>query len=388
MNSEFADRIKKLSPYLFAELERLMKEKETQGLDVISLSVGDPDLPPPSFVLSSLRIEAANPKNHNYSSSRGESRFRQAVADWYLKRFNVDLDPETEVIALLGSKEGLANIARAFVNPSDKVLVPDPGYPVYGNGSTILNGGVPITMPLLEENDFKPDIETIDPSGVKMMFLNYPNNPTGATVDKSFLKRIVEFAQENNIIVCYDNPYSEITFDNYDAPSILEIPGGKNVAVEFNSCSKTFNMTGDRIAFATGNEKLIRGLAKVKAQVDSGPSVYIQKVAVRALESYNDKDQPDFLKKNLQIYASRRDLLVEQLRKLGFACTKPKATFYLWIKCNSSSMEFTKRLLDKGVAVTPGIGFGEHGKNFVRFSLTQPIEKIAEACRRMNTIFI
>jgi LL-diaminopimelate aminotransferase len=242
-------------------------------------------------------------------------------------------------------------------------------------------------MPLLEENDFKPDIETIDPSGVKMMFLNYPNNPTGATVDKSFLKRIVEFAQENSVIVCYDNPYSEITFDNYDAPSILEIPGGKNVAVEFNSCSKTFNMTGDRIAFATGNEKLIRGLAKVKAQVDSGPSVYIQKVAVRALESYNDKDQPDFLKKNLQIYASRRDLLVEQLRKLGFACTKPKATFYLWIKCNSSSMEFTKRLLDKGVAVTPGIGFGEHGKNFVRFSLTQPIEKIAEACRRMNTIF-
>ncbi|MEM4142611.1 MAG: aminotransferase class I/II-fold pyridoxal phosphate-dependent enzyme [Candidatus Bathyarchaeia archaeon] len=383
---EVADRVKRLPPYLFAEIEKTIKEKKAQGVDLISLSIGDPDLPPPPFIISALKEEAANPKNHNYSFSQGEPEFREAVAAWYKKRFRVDVSKD-EVVALLGSKEGLANIARAFVNPGDHVLVPDPAYPVYANGGTILNDGVPVSMPLLEENGFKPDFEAVHPEKVKMMFLNYPNNPTSATVDKKFLRHAVEFARENNIILCYDNAYSEITFDGYMAPSILEIDGAMDVAIEFHSCSKTFNMTGDRIAFAVGNKQLISGLAQVKSQIDSGPPVYIQKVAVKALESYKGREQPDFLKENNRIYAERCDVLVNQLCAMGFKCDKPKATFYVWLNCQSSSIEFTTKLLSVGVAVTPGIGFGAHGENYVRFSLTQPKERIIEATKRMAALF-
>jgi LL-diaminopimelate aminotransferase len=219
-----------------------------------------------------------------------------------------------------------------------------------------------------------------------MMFLNYPNNPTSATVDKKFLKHAVEFARENNIILCYDNAYSETTFDGYKAPSILEVDDAMDVAVEFHSCSKTFNMTGDRIALAVGNKQLISGLAKVKSQIDSGPPVYIQKVAAKALASYKSAEQPDFLKKNNKIYAERRDVLVDRLRAMGFKCDKPKATFYVWLNCKSSSIEFTTKLLSVGVAVTPGIGFGEHGENYVRFSLTQPKERIVEASKRIASL--
>ena len=386
MNIEFADRVKRLPPYLFAEIERLIKEKKAQGADLISLSIGDPDLPPPPFIIASLKEEVADLKNHNYSFSQGEPDFRQAVADWYRKRFHVDLGQE-EVVALLGSKEGIANIARAFVNAGDRVLVPDPSYPVYANGSTILNDGVPVSVPLLEENGFKPDLEAINTQKVKMMFLNYPNNPTSATVDKAFLKQVVEFAEDNNIILCYDNAYSEISFDGYKAPSILEVDGAMDVAVEFHSCSKTFNMTGDRIAFAVGNKQLISGLVKVKSQIDSGPPVYIQKVAAKALASYSGDEQPDFLKRNNQIYAERRDVLVDRLCSMGFKCDKPKATFYVWLNCKSNSMEFATELLNVGVAVTPGVGFGPHGENFVRLSLTQPKERIEEACKRMSALF-
>jgi len=387
MNVEFADRVKRLPPYLFAELEKLIKEKKAQGVDLISLSIGDPDLPPPPFIIASLREEVANLKNHNYSFSQGEPDFRQAVADWYKKRFHVDLDQE-EVVALLGSKEGIANIARAFVNAGDRVLVPDPSYPVYANGSTILNDGIPVAMPLLEENGFKPDLEAINPEKAKMMFLNYPNNPTSATVDKDFLKQVVEFAEDTNIILCYDNAYSEISFDGYKAPSILEVDGAMDVAVEFHSCSKTFNMTGDRIGFAVGNKQLVSGLAKVKSQIDSGPPVYIQKVAAEALASYSGDDQPDFLKKTNQIYTERRDVLVSRLCSMSFKCDKPKATFYVWLNCKSNSMEFATKLLSVGVAVTPGIGFGKHGENYVRLSLTQPKERIEEACKRMSALFV
>ena len=386
MNFEFADRVRRIPPYLFAEIERVIKEKKAQGVDLISLSIGDPDLPPPSFIIEALKEEVANPKNHNYSLNQGEPDFRQAVAAWYKKRFRVDVSQD-EVIALLGSKEGLANIARAFVNAGDCVLVPDPSYPVYSNGSTILNDGIPVPMPLLQENGFKPDLEALNPEKVKMMFLNYPNNPTSAAVGKKFLKKAVEFARENNIILCYDNAYSEISFDGYRAPSILEIDGAMDVAVEFHSCSKTFNMTGDRIAFAVGNKQLINGLTKVKSQIDSGPPVYIQKVAAKALQSYKSGEPPDFLKKTNQIYAERRDVLVDRLCSMGFKCDKPKATFYVWLNCKSSSMEFATKLLSVGVAVTPGIGFGEHGENYVRFSLTQPKERIVEACKRITALF-
>jgi len=386
MKIEFADRVKRLPPYLFAEIEKLIKEKKAQGVDLISLSIGDPDLPPPQFVIDSLKEEVANPKNHNYSFSQGEPDFRQAVADWYKKRFNVDLGQE-QVVALLGSKEGIANIARAFVNPGDHVLVPDPAYPVYANGSTILNDGVAVALPLLEENGFKPDFEAVNPKKAKIMFLNYPNNPTSATVDKKFLEEAVEFARDNNIILCYDNAYSEISFDGYKPPSILEVDGAMDVAVEFHSCSKTFNMTGDRIAFAVGNKQIISGLTKVKSQVDSGPPVYIQKVAAKALQSYVSNEPPEFLKKNNRIYAERRDVLVDSLCRMGFECEKPKATFYVWANCKSNSLEFATKLLDVGVAVTPGIGFGIYGESYVRFSLTQPKEKITEACDRIRKLF-
>src|SRR3990170_1294408 len=302
MKIEFADRVKRLPPYLFAEIEKVIKEKKAQGVDLISLSIGDPDLPPPPFIIASLKEEVANLKNHNYSFSQGEPDFRQAVAEWYKKRFHVDLSQE-QVVALLGSKEGIANIGRAFVNAGDRVLVPDPAYPVYANGTTILNEAVPVSMPLLEENRFLPDFGSVNPERVKMMFLNYPNNPTSATADKKFLREAVDFASYNNIILCYESD-----------------------------------------------------------------------------------EQPDFLKKMNEVYSERRDLLVKTLCEMGFECEKPKATFYVWTNCKSNSMEFATKLLDVGVAVTPGIGFGIYGENYVRFSLTQPKDRIMEACDRITDL--
>ena len=385
MKPEYAERIKRLPPYLFAEIEKIQKEKKAQGIDLISLSIGDPDLPPPQFVVDALAEESANLKNHNYSFSQGESEFRFAVVQWYKNRFDVDLSPD-QVVALLGSKEGIANFARAYVNPGDHVLCPDPAYPVYANGSTILCDGIPVPLPLLEENGFCPDFNTVDARRVKMMFINYPNNPTAATVDNKCLEKAVDFAKDNNIILCYDNAYSEITYDGYRAPSILEIPGAMDVAIEFHSLSKTFNMTGDRIAFAVGNKDLIAGLTKVKSQIDSGPSVYTQKTAVKALGSYTGRDQPEFLRKNNQIMQERRDLLVDSLCKLGYNCEKPKATFYVWVNCKGDSMKFASKLLDVGVVVTPGVGFGKYGEGYARITFTQPKALIAEACDRMSSV--
>ncbi len=386
MTFEYANRVKRLPPYLFAEIEKIIKEKKARGIDLISLSIGDPDLPPPPFIIEALQEEAANLKNHNYSFSQGEPDFRQAVSEWYKKRFNVDLQND-QVVALLGSKEGIANIARAFINPGDKVLTPDPAYPVYANGSTILCDGQAVPMPLLEENNFQPNFEAIDPKGAKMMFINYPNNPTAATVNKKFLKEAVDFAKDNHIMLCYDNAYSEVTYDGYQAPSILEIDGAMDVAIEFHSLSKTFNMTGDRIAYAVGNKTLVAGLTKVKSQIDSGPPVYTQKVAVRALSTYTGRDPPEFLQKNNRILQDRRDLLVETLCNIGYKCDKPKATFYVWVNCQEDSMKFATKLPDVGVAVTPGIGFGKCGEGYVRITFTQPKERIAEACQRIASAF-
>ncbi len=386
MTFEYANRIKRLPPYLFAELEKLTREKKICGIDLISLSIGDPDLPPPQFIIESLKEEAGNLKNHNYSFSQGEPDFRQAVTAWCKKRFNVDLHQD-QVVALLGSKEGIANIARAFINPGDRVLVPDPAYPVYAQGSTILCDGIIVPMPLLDENGFKPDFNVVKTDKAKMMFLNYPNNPTATTVDKKFLKEAVDFAKDNNLILCYDNAYSEVTYDGYRAPSILEIDGAMDVAIEFHSLSKTFNMTGDRIGFAVGNKQLVTGLTKIKTQIDSGPPVYTQKVAVKALSSYKSREAPDFLKQNNQTLQERRDLLVSTLCKLGYEVEKPKATFYVWVNCKCDSMKFVAKLLDVGVAVTPGDGFGKYGEGYARITFTQPKERIVEACNRMAMAF-
>jgi len=384
---QLAERVKRLPPYLFAELERIINEKRQQGVNLISLSIGDPDLPPPPFVLEALREESSNPKNHNYSFSQGEPFFREAVAEWYKARFKVDLDPRREVIALIGSKEGIANFSRAFINPGDRVLVPDPAYPVYANGSTLLSDGIPVLMPLLEENNFKPDLDSLDLNGIKMVFLNYPNNPTGSIISKDELKAIIDLAREKNVIVCYDNAYSEITFDGYKAPSILEVDGAMDVAIEFHSCSKTFNMTGDRIGFAVGNSELIDGLVKVKSQIDSGPPVYIQKVAAKALQSYSiNGEPPEYIRWVNRVYAERRDALLRGLRSIGLEAKKPLATFYVWARCGGSSIEFASKLLDAGVIVAPGIGFGKYGEGYVRFSITQPKELIEEACERIRRV--
>jgi len=386
MTFEYADRIKRLPPYLFAELEKLTREKKICGIDLISLSIGDPDLPPPPFIIESLKEAAGDLKNHNYSFSQGEPDFREAVTAWCKKRFNVDLNQD-QVVALLGSKEGIANIARAFINSGDRVLVPDPAYPVYAQGSTILCDGITVPMPLLEENGFKPDFDAVKTDKAKMMFLNYPNNPTAATVDKKFLKEAVDFAKDNNLMLCYDNAYSEVTYDGYRAPSILEVDGAMDVAIEFHSLSKTFNMTGDRIGFAVGNKQLVTGLTKVKTQIDSGPPVYTQKVAVKALSSYRSREAPDFLKQNNQTLQERRDLLVNTLCKLGYEVEKPKATFYVWVNCKCDSMKFVAKLLDVGVAVTPGDGFGKYGEGYARITFTQPKERIVEACNRIAMAF-
>jgi LL-diaminopimelate aminotransferase len=386
MTFDYSDRIKRLPPYLFAELEKLTREKKICGIDLISLSIGDPDLPPPPFIIESLKEEVSNLKNHNYSFSQGEPDFREAVTAWCKKRFNVDLNQD-QVVALLGSKEGIANIARAFINPGDRVLVPDPAYPVYAQGSTILCDGITVPMPLLEENGFKPDFDSIKTDNAKMMFLNYPNNPTATTVDKKFLKEAVDFAKDNNLMLCYDNAYSEVTYDGYRAPSILEVDGGTDVAIEFHSLSKTFNMTGDRIGFAVGNKRLVAGLTKVKTQIDSGPPVYTQKVAIKALSSYKSREIPDFLKQNNQTLQERRDLLVNTLCTLGYEVEKPKATFYVWVNCKCDSMKFVAKLLDVGVAVTPGDGFGKYGESYARITFTQPKERIVEACNRIARAF-
>jgi LL-diaminopimelate aminotransferase len=388
LNVDFAERVKKLPPYIFAEMERITQEKKLAGVDVISLSIGDPDLPPPQFILEALKEEATNPSNHGYSSSRGEPEFREAVAEWMKNRFKIEADPKTEVAALIGSKEGIANLARAFINRGDRVLVPNPAYPAYTNGGAILNDGIPVSMPLLEENNFLPDFGAFANLKAKMMFLNYPNNPTGAVSDKRFLKEAVDFALENNIILCYDNAYSEITYDGYRAPSIMEIDGGMGIAIEFHSFSKTFNMTGDRIAFAVGSSKLIDGLVRVKSQVDSGPPKYMQYVAMRGLNTYRSGEPPDEIKKVNATYQHRAKVLMNRLQAMGLEYTIPKATFYVWVKCGMDSMEFARKLVDVGVVVTPGVGFGKYGEGYVRFTLTRPVEDIEEACDRIAKIRI
>jgi LL-diaminopimelate aminotransferase len=386
LSKDFAERVKRLPPYLFAEIDRIVQEKKQAGVDIISLGVGDPDLPPPKLVLNVLRDESANPRNHNYSFSRGEREFRETVAQWMKGRFGVDVDPETEVVALIGSKEGLANIARAFINPGDHVLVPNPAYPVYANGATLLNDGVPVFMPLLEHTGFLPDLKAISDSNARMMFLNYPNNPTGAVADKDFLREAVDFASDNGTILCYDNAYSEVTYDGYRAPSILEVDGGLDTAIEFHSCSKTFNMTGDRIAFAVGNSRLIDGLIKVKTQIDSGPSKYIQRVAMRGLRSYVAGKRPADLERANATYQQRGRILVDGLRAAGLECRMPKATFYIWAKCGGDSMGLSRKLIDVGVVATPGVGFGEYGEGYLRFSVTVPTEDIKKACERIAKI--
>ncbi|MDS1029632.1 LL-diaminopimelate aminotransferase [Bacillota bacterium LX-D] len=379
-----AQRIKKLPPYLFARIEKKIAEAKEQGIDIISLGIGDPDCPTPDHVIKKLVEEAHNPENHQYPSSVGMLTYRQAVADWYQKRFNVELDPKTEVVTLIGSKEGIAHINFCYVDPEDINLVPDPGYPVYGIG-TLLAGGSPYLMPLKAENKFLPDLGAI-PSDVakkaKLMFLNYPNNPTGALASLDFYQDVVAFAKEYDVIVCHDAAYSEVCFEGYHAPSFLEVPGAKEVGIEFNSLSKPYNMTGWRIGWAAGRSDVIEALGRLKSNVDSGAFQAVQYAGIEALTG-----SQECVKKMQEIYRERRDIAVDGLNAMGWNLEKPKATFYLWVPVPKgyTSASFAELVLDKaGVIVTPGNGYGEYGEGYFRISLCIPKERIAEALQRMQ----
>ncbi|NLO77002.1 MAG: LL-diaminopimelate aminotransferase [Methanomicrobiales archaeon] len=380
----YAHRLDNLPPYLFARIDAMKAEKRAQGVDVIDLGVGDPDLPTPSHIIEALVIAARNPATHHYPDYAGMFSYREAVADWYKARFGVELNPKREVLALIGSKEGIAHIPEAFVNPGDYVLVPDPGYPVYKT-STLFAEGKTWQMPLMEKNAFLPDFSAI-PSDIckksKLMFLNYPNNPTGAVASLSFFEEAVDFAKENDIIVVHDNAYSEISFDGYRAPSFLEAKGAMDVGIEMHSLSKTYNMTGWRIGMAAGSADIIAGLGRVKNNVDSGAFDAIQIAATEALTA-----SQECIAHSCAIYEERRNVLVSGLRELGFEVTAPKATFYVWMKVDNS-MAFTAKMLNEaGIVVTPGTGFGDAGDGYVRFAITRSVERIEEALERMRGVF-
>ncbi len=382
----YADRVNSLPPYLFAAIDKAKAEITKKGIDVINLSIGDPDMPTPSHIINAMKKSVCNPERHRYPSYEGMLSFRKAAAGWYKKTMNVDLDPEDEVLTLIGSKEGIAHIPLAFLNPGDVSLVPDPAYPVYNIGS-ILADGKPYKMPLLAENDFLPDLEAI-PAAVakktKLMFLNYPNNPTSATASMKFFDEVVDFANENDILVIHDNPYSEMTYDSYKAPSFLSAGGAKDVGIEMHSLSKTYNMTGWRIGFAVGNKDIVAGLGKVKTNVDSGAFEAIQEAAIVALSG-----SQDCVREMNRVYRERRDALLVGLSELGLEVKPPKATFYVWARVNRKSTDFAKLLLEKaGIIVTPGIGFGEYGEGYIRFALTQSVERINEAVERMRKLYI
>ena len=379
-------RIKALPPYLFAELDRKKEEVRARGVDIIDLGVGDPDRPTPKFIVDRMKREAAVPANHQYPSYEGLPEFRAAAAKWCRRRFNVSLDPSSEVVALIGTKEGIAHFPLAFVNPGDVVLVPDPGYPVF-HIATMFAGGKSHFMPLLRENGFLPDLDAIPRSVLaktKILFINYPNNPTSAVADRKFFRKVLGLAEEHNLIVAHDAAYSEIYFDGNRPMSILELPGAKKRCIEFHSLSKTYNMTGWRIGFAVGNLELVAGLGKVKTNVDSGAFQAVQGAGIEAMES--DDEAIDSIRRT---YQDRRDVLVPGLRALGLDPVFPKATFYVWIPVPKgyTSASFCAHLLEKtGIVTTPGSGFGKSGEGYVRIALTKGKGRIREALSRMRKV--
>ncbi len=381
---ELAARLKKLPPYLFAEIDKKKREARARGADLIDMGIGDPDLPTPPHIIEALKRAAESPTNHRYPDYEGLLQFRGAVASWYKQRFGVTLDPEREVLTLIGSKEGTAHMPLAFVNPGDIVLVPDPGYPVYAAGTWFADGQVH-WMPLRRENGFMPDLAAI-PAEVthraKLMYLNYPNNPTAATATREFFERVVAFAREHGIIVCHDAMYSELRFDAYRPPSFLETPGAVEVGVEFHSLSKTYSMTGWRIGFCVGNAAALAGLGKVKTNVDSGVFQAVQEAGIAALTGPQELSE-----QYRRTYQERRDVVVAGLRALGWEVDVPKAAFFVWapVPGGLDSRAFAARLLEEvGCVVTPGVGFGPSGEGFYRIALTIDAKRLHEAMDRLK----
>jgi LL-diaminopimelate aminotransferase len=383
---EFATRIKTLPPYLFAAIDEMKQKAIARGVDIINLGIGDPDLPTPAAIIERMQQAVADPKHHQYPSYEGMLAFRQAVADWYGRRFSVTLDPASEVLALIGSKEGIGHVPLAFVDPGDLVLVPSPGYPVYPVGTSFA-GGVSHLMPLRKQHGFLPDLTAIpkDVAGrAKLMWINSPNNPTSVVADKAFFQRVVAFAREHRIIVCHDAAYSEIYYDGQRPASFLQVEGAKEVGIEFHSLSKTFNMTGWRIGFAVGHRQVLAGLGKVKSNLDSGVFQAVQEAGITALNS------DDRLTQGLrEIYQARRDVLIPGLQKLGLEAEMTRAAFYVWVTVPTgyTSTAFTAHLLDKaGIVTTPGNGFGEPGEGYIRMTLTTSKERLAEAVERIKKV--
>jgi LL-diaminopimelate aminotransferase len=382
---EKAQRLKKLPPYLFKEIDRKKEEVMSRGVDIIDLGVGDPDLPTPTHIIAAMKQAAEDPANHRYPSYSGMHDFKYAVTEWYRERFGVELDPLTEVVSLIGSKEGIAHFPLAFIDPGDVALVPSPAYPVY-HIATLFAGGESYFMPLIDQNNFLPDLDAIPSetaARAKVIFINYPNNPTAAVAELEFFNRIVEFARRHNLAVCHDAAYTEMAFDGYQPPSFMAAEGAKEVGIEFHSLSKTYNMTGWRIGFAVGNRELIDGLGTIKSNVDSGVFQAVQIAGIEALRN----DQA-CVKEMIDVYSRRRDVMVEGLRGAGFELEAPKATFYLWIKVPAgyTSTELASRFLEEGVVVTPGNGFGDPGEGYFRIAVTQKRERLVEAINRIKAM--
>lgn len=381
---KFAERIDKLQPYLFVEISRKINQKRAAGIDVITFAIGDPDIPTPPHILNKLIEAAQDPPNHRYPESDGLPQFRRAVADWYGKRFGIALDSDKEVLPLIGAKEGIGHMALCFIDPGDVALVPDPGYPVYSVG-TMFAGGDSYFMPLLEENGWLPDLDAI-PEQVaqkaKVMWLNYPNNPTSATADIEYFERVVDFAKAYDIAVCHDGPYTEVAYDGYVPPSFLQAKGAMDVSVEFHSLSKSYNMTGWRVGMAVGNAEMINALMRVKSNLDSGIPQAIQIAGIEALQA-----SQECISENNAIYQRRRDKLVDALRGIGMEITPPRASLYVWARVPEgySSAEFAAMLLEeKDIVVTPGSGYGEYGEGYIRLSLTLSDEHLAKAVQRLE----
>jgi len=381
---QLAKRIENLPPYLFVGISRKIAEKRAQGEDVISFAIGDPDIPTPRSIIERLCQAAQDPANHRYPESDGLPQLRQAISSWYERRFGLSFDPDKEVLPLIGAKEGIGHIALCFIDPGDLALVTDPGYPVYSIG-TMFAGGDCHFLPLIEEKDFLPDLDQV-PDEVaqraKLLWINYPNNPTAAVADLDFFERVVAFAKRHDLVVCHDAPYTEVAFDGYRPPSFLQAPGARDVGVEFHSLSKSYNMTGWRIGMVVGNEGIVGALTRVKSNLDSGIPQAIQYAAIEALLG----DQ-DCIAEHNAIYQRRRDLVVKTLAKIGLRTKPPRASLYVWARIPEgyTSLDFCTKLLDEtSVVVTPGSGYGKNGEGYIRLSLTTPDDRLEEGLSRME----
>jgi LL-diaminopimelate aminotransferase len=382
---QFAKRLEKIPPYLFAEIDRKRRELVAKGVDIINMGVGDPDKPTPAHILQAMHEAIDDPSTHNYPPYQGTKEYRQAAAEWMERRFGVTgLNLDTEVLSSIGSKEAIHNTFLAFVEQGDFTLIPDPGYPVYRT-STIFADGEPYTMPLLPERGFLPDLDAI-PKEVahkaKLLWINYPNNPTGALATLEFFEELVAYCQQYDILLCHDHAYAEMGYEGYKPPSVLQVTGAKDVAIEFHSLSKSYNMTGWRVGFAVGNATGIKGLAQVKTNVDSGVFKAIQRAAIAGFQTNEEE-----LQKLMSVYQKRRDIIVEGLQSLGWPIEAPKATLYLWapVPQGYSSTEFVTLLLEKcGIIVPPGNGYGTAGEGFFRIALTVADERMQEGIQRMR----